>query len=190
VKAEEIEAIARKVADRAAALEKAGELAGVREAELAGFLEAALDAQKLLQVTAEAVQRVAHARITELVSHCLTAVFGEAAYEFKIEFEQKRGKTEARVVFLRDGHEVDPVTAAGGGTVDVAAFALRLAAVLFSKPPVRRLLVLDEPFRMVSEEYQPRVREMVEGISERLGVQVIMVTHNENLVCGNVERIE
>jgi len=45
---------------------------------------------------------------------------------------------------------------------------------------------MDEPFRFLSEGYRPNVRELLEGLSEDLGVQIIMITHIQDLEIGNV----
>ena len=148
--------------------------------------EATLEAQRLVQAVAEQVQQQAHRQIASVVTRCLKSVFGEDAYEFRINFERKRGKTEARLLFTRDGLDVDPLEAAGGGVVDVAAFALRLACLCLSLPRKRKLLVLDEPFRFVSREYRPHVRELLLTLAKEMQVQIIMVTHAEELVCGRV----
>lgn len=145
----------------------------------------ALGAREIIQNTAAEVQRAAHASIAAIVSRCLEAIFDEP-YKFKIHFEMKRGRTEARLAFLRDESEIDPLTASGGGVVDVAAFALRLACLALSKPALRRVIVMDEPFRFLSAGYRPNIRELLEGLSEDLGVQIIMVTHIEDLEIGKI----
>jgi DNA repair exonuclease SbcCD ATPase subunit len=146
-------------------------------------------AQEFLQRVAQSVQETAHEQIAGIVSRCLAAVFDDP-YEFRILFERKRGKTEARLVFIREGHEVDPMTAAGGGVVDVAAFALKLACLLLTTPRPRKLLVLDEPFKHLSVEQTERVSEMLETLATDLGVQFIVVTHNKMLQAGKVIRLE
>lgn len=147
--------------------------------------EAAKAAQEMAQHVAQAVQQQAHRQIAEVVSRCLSAVFDEP-YTFRLLFERKRGRTEARLVFERDGLEVDPMTASGGGVVDVAAFALRLSCLILHKPPVRRVLILDEPFKYVSEEYRERVRKLLETLAQEMGVQFLMVTHIQELKTGTV----
>lgn len=142
-------------------------------------------AQEVLQLLAQAVQQKAHERISHVVSSCLSAVF-EDPYEFHIEFERKRGRTEASLRFRRRGLEVDPLTASGGGVVDVAAFALRIACLVMHRPRLSRILVLDEPMKYVSAEYRPAVREMLEQISSEMKVQIIMVTHAEDLATGKI----
>jgi energy-coupling factor transporter ATP-binding protein EcfA2 len=146
----------------------------------------ALEAQRLVQQVAGQVQESCHRQVASVVSRCLTAVFGHAAYEFRIRFTKKRGRTEAELLFVRDGLEADPATAAGGGVVDVAAFSLRLACLLLARPRRRRLLVLDEPFRMLSRDYAGRVKELLLTLAEELSVQMVIVTHNRRLACGKV----
>lgn len=143
------------------------------------------EAQKILQLVAQTVQQQAHDRIAGVVTRCLAAVFDDP-YEFKVVFEQKRGRTEARLIFMSEGKEIDPMSAAGGGVVDIAAFALRLSCLMLSRPPVRKLLVMDEPMKFVSERYRDRVRLLLEGLSEELGVQMIFVTHMSALRTGTV----
>ena len=89
-------------------------------------------------------------------------------------------------MFVRNGREVDPIDASGGGVVDVAAFALRLSSLMLSRPARRRLVVLDEPFKFVSAGHRAAVRVMLEGLAADLGVQFLMVTHIEELQCGHI----
>ncbi len=147
------------------------------------------EAQKILQAVAESVQKIAHDKIANVVSRCLEAVFDEP-YKFIIDFERKRGKTEANLTFERDGLSMDPLSASGGGVVDVAAFALRLACLLLTRPPLKRILLLDEPFRFVSNSYRPRIRSLLESLSDEMNVQFIIVTHISALKCGKVIEVE
>lgn len=146
-------------------------------------------AQEVLQQIAQGIQQQAHAQIASVVSRCLAAVFPDP-YEFEIVFEEKRGKTDARLVFKRDGEEVHPLSSSGGGVVDVAAFGLRLACLLLARPRLRQLLVLDEPFRFVSLHYQANVVALLQELTEEFDVQIIMVTHNKDLMIGSVVEIK
>jgi DNA repair exonuclease SbcCD ATPase subunit len=151
--------------------------------------ETAKQAQELLQLVAEATQKEAHDRIAGVVTKALEAVFPDP-YEFRIEFSRKRGKTEARMFFVKDGEEVDPLAASGGGCVEVAAFALRLASIVLTEPPARKLLVLDEPF---SHVHGDREREacvlLLNEMTKEFGFQVVMSTGLEWLETGNVIRL-
>jgi DNA repair exonuclease SbcCD ATPase subunit len=146
-------------------------------------------AQVILQNISTTIQEQAHSKIGNVVSRCLETVFDDP-YEFEITFERKRGKTEAVLSFVRDGNHVHPMSASGGGVVDVAAFALRLACLVLSIPHKRRTLILDEPFKFVSKNYRHRVRQMMETLSREMDVQFIMVTHIPELECGKVVKIQ
>jgi len=142
--------------------------------------KATIQAQKILQEIAQKLQETAHKNIATIVSECLAAVFDDP-YKFKIRFEQKRGKTEAFLGFERDGHLVSPTKGAGGGVLDVASFALRLSSILLARPGLRKILVLDEPFKMLSANHVIRVREMLDRLASELGVQFLIVTHIKEL---------
>ena len=146
------------------------------------------EAQSVLQLVATEVQANAHRRIAEVVSRCLSLVFDEP-YTFNINFERSRGRTQAILTLERNGLELDAMGGVGGGVVDVAGFALRLACLMLARPQVRRLLVLDEPFKHLSREYRPRARTMLTTLAEEMGVQVIMVTHDKALMCGKIVQL-
>lgn len=146
-------------------------------------------AQEILQHLAQAVQAKAHEKIAEVVSSCLASVF-DSPYLFTIRFERKRGRTEAYLRFQRGAVETDPMRASGGGTVDVAAFALRVASLVLHRPRLAQVIVLDEPMKFVSEKYQVAVRSMLEQLAEDMNIQIIFVTHNENYSTGKVIDLE
>lgn len=151
---------------------------------------AASAAQKLVQEVAAQVQTQAHERIATVVGRCLSSVFPNDGYGFAIRFDRKRGRTEARMVFLKDGEEVNPIEEDSGGVVDVAAFGLRIACLLLSMPKRRKLLVLDEPFKGVAANNVPAVATLLETLSRELGVQILLVTHCETLQVGKVIKLE
>jgi len=153
------------------------------------YLTAVKEAQEIVQQLAQQIQQQTHNKIAGVVDRCLKTVFGDE-YGFVIHFERKRGRTEAELVLLRDGNEIDdPLNADSGGVVDVAAFALRLSCLILNKPPLRRILILDEPFKFVSAEYLGNVRMLLESLSKDFGIQIIMVTHIEALKTGKVVQL-
>lgn len=143
--------------------------------EVKDRLKCVAEAQEVLQSIAEGIQQQAHEQIRGIVSRCLEAVFDDP-YEFVIRFEKKRGKTEAVLAFVRDGLELDdPLNEVGGGVIDVAAFALRVACVFLARPVRRRLLVLDEPFRNLrGSGNKRRLRVLLLSLSDELGMQFLI----------------
>jgi DNA repair exonuclease SbcCD ATPase subunit len=136
-------------------------------------------AQKILQIVAKETQEQIIIHISGIVSLALTTIFDEP-YEFKLDFVEKRGKTEADVYFLREGQKIDPMTGSGGGVIDIASFALRIA--LWSLSNKRNTIIMDEPARFVSKNYIPRVAKLFKMLSEKLNLQFIIVTHINELV--------
>jgi DNA repair exonuclease SbcCD ATPase subunit len=148
-------------------------------------------AQTVIQSVAQVVQQKAHDQIAAVVSRCLSAVFDDP-YEFEIVFNKKRGRTEAQLVFKKGSLVLDdPADQTGGGVLDVAAFALRVASLMLQRPRPRRLLVLDEPFKHLSErnDYRQRVASLLETLSREMKIQIVMVTHDPILQVGKVVEI-
>jgi hypothetical protein len=147
-------------------------------------------AQVVLQTLAQSIQQEAHQKIAQVVSKCLEAIFDDP-YKFEIEFERKRGRTEAKLLFVRSDNKISPLKASGGGVVDVAAFALRLACLILAKPKLRRVMVMDEPFKFLhSPVYRARLVQLLETLADEMGVQFILVTQSYEFQCGKVIRLE
>lgn len=143
-----------------------------------------LQAQQELQILAQAVQARSHKQISQIASRCLSAVFSDP-YKLKIDFVRLRGKTEAKLVYLKDGSEVDPLRTSGG-VLDISALSLRLAHLLLSTPPMRRFLILDEPMKGVAARNLLKAAALIETLSKEMGIQFLLITHNEALEVGKV----
>ena len=114
--------------------------------------------------------------ISDIVSLALDSVFDDP-YELKVEFIQRRNKTECDLTFQRDGEQMDPLSASGGGAVDVASFALRIASWAMMNPRSRNVIVLDEPLRFLSEDHQEQASRIIKELSDRLKLQFLIITH-------------
>ena len=132
----------------------------------------------IIQKVAKATQAELEYYISELVTLAFASVFPDP-YEFGVAFEEKRGKTECRMRFLRDGHEVNPLSGSGGGPLDIASTTLQFT--IWSLNKTRAIIGLDEPFRFLSRDLQPKAGEMLKEVSKKLGLQILMVTHSEDL---------
>jgi DNA repair exonuclease SbcCD ATPase subunit len=135
-------------------------------------------AQILIQQAAQETQQQLTMHIEAIVASALEAVFPDT-YDFKLEFEIKRNKTEAALKFYKDGHEIDIMDNSGGGLVDVAALGLRLSA--WSLGSSDNVLILDESLKFLSRDLQPRMGEVLQELSSKLGLGVIMVSHSDVL---------
>lgn len=137
----------------------------------------------IIQTVAKQTQEQLEYKISELVSLALESVFDEP-YKMVLQYETKRNKTEANLLFERNGERFHPLSSAGGGAVDIASFALRVALWSLSIEKTEPTLVLDEPFRFLSRDLLGKAGLMLKEISNKLGLQIIMVSHLEELIDG------
>jgi len=133
-------------------------------------------AQIIIQSVAKDTQNQITEHISDLVSMALAAVFPDP-YEFNIEFVEKRGKTEAEISFIRNGEKINPMQASGGGAVDIASFALRVALWSLQRPKTSNTIILDEPMKFLSKNMIDKAGEIIKLLSEKLKIQFIIVTH-------------
>ena len=134
-------------------------------------------AQVFLQKVAQDTQSQLKFQIEDIVNLALETCFPNE-YEFQLQFNIARGKTDAELVFLsqKTGRPIDPMNASGGGVVDLTCFALRIASYALEQG-VDNVIILDEPFRFISRDLQARAGEILKSLSTKLGLQIVMVTH-------------
>lgn len=136
-------------------------------------------AQTLIQRIAQQTQEQLRYHIEDIVQLAIDTCFPDR-YEFQVQFEIKRGKTEAELRLIEDGHAMNPMDANGGGVVDIAAFALRIAGWTLGR--TANVIILDEPFRFLSRELRPKAAEIIQALSRRLDLQFIVVTHADEQI--------
>lgn len=133
-------------------------------------------AREIIREVGLKVQQQLQYHISDITSLAMEAVFHDP-YKLSVNFVERREKTECDLLFERDGERVDPLSATGGGVVDVAAFALRVASWSMQTPRSRNVIILDEPMRFLSTDHQEQASVVIKEISQKLGIQFIIVTH-------------
>jgi DNA repair exonuclease SbcCD ATPase subunit len=137
-------------------------------------------------VTAQETQEQLKLHVQDLVQHAMESTF-PGKYQFRVDFELKNGRTAAEIYLLdNSGRRLDPVYGNGGGLVEVVAFALRVVG--WSLARTQNTILMDEPFSKVSANLRPAVIGLLRDISTRLGLQILMVTHDEDMM-SNADRI-
>lgn len=132
--------------------------------------KAAVDTQENLRV-----------RVESLVTNALRAVFRDKDLAFHLAFEMKRGRTECVLTMSEDGHQIDPLLGHGGGPCDIASFALRCA--FWSMDRTRPVMILDEPMKFLrGSDLLTLAANMVKTVADKLGLQIIMVTHIKEFI--------
>lgn len=138
-------------------------------------------AREVIKEVGQKTQEALGFHISDISSLALQAVFEDNPYDLVVEFVQRRNKTECDLWFEKDGERFNPIDGSGGGAVDVAAFALRVASWSMERPRTRSTIVLDEPMRFLSKDLQSKASEMIHQLSKKLNLQFIIITHEEEL---------
>ena len=139
------------------------------------------------QNVAEEMQQDIANTICMIATSALYAVFPNP-YDCKIRFDIKHNVVEASIYFERNGEEYDPIEDSGGGVIDVASFAIRVAFIFLSNRS--RVIIADEPFKNVAKAFLPKIPEMVRLLSDKLGVQFIIVSHIQELIDSADKKIK
>jgi len=138
-------------------------------------------AQQIIRDVSLQTQKQLEFKVSSLVSTCLSTVF-EDPYEFHLEFTERRNKTEGDIFFTRGDAVIDPMEQSGGGVLDVASFALRVVGWKLSRKNLRPVFILDEPFKFLNRDRQPKAGQMLVEVSQKLGVQIIMDSHQRDII--------
>jgi hypothetical protein len=151
-------------------------------------------ALNIIHSVGEELQNRVALRLSSIASHVLASVFPDP-YEVRVEFSPSaRGGIDAGIVFQRGGNTFKPVLPsgqllAGGGPVETAAFGLRVSLWAQGSRTLRPILFLDEPFRFLQKDLHPVVLQVMEEVSQKLGLQFIFVTHETELENCNVVEV-
>lgn len=164
------EAVAKALAAADARIAESGDEAKILSVvlELLHGMESAW--QRNFQQTTEAI-----------ASEGLRQVFG-GDLEVKIEPSRRADMSAIHFRLIKDGQEEDIMDGQGGGYINVIALLLRVLLILAARPLLRRLLVLDEPFAMVSLEFRHGLAEMLAALVDRLEFQAIIITQEREYI--------
>lgn len=141
-------------------------------------------AQEVVKEVGLKTQQELEYHISNLVSAAISSVFPDNPYQFKVQFVQRRSKTECDLLLEKDGELIHPLSATGGGVVDIISFALRIAALSMQQGKIRPLLLMDEPFKHLSTDLQERAGLMLKELAENIGIQILYISHSNEAIEG------
>lgn len=147
--------------------------------ELDESLNHHIEAREIIQKASQLTQQSLEVRLSEIVSQALELVFDDFNLGFSVQFVTKRNSTECDMYITEDGELYDPLGSCGFGAADVASFALRVA--MWSLNKTANVMIFDEPFRNLDDDRMPNAALLLSTLSEELGIQMIVVTHEEDL---------
>lgn len=123
--------------------------------------------------------------VESLLTEGLQAIFDDLDLSVRSEIDIQRGKVAVDLLTVQqepDGTvtEGNSVDAYGGSVATVQSVLLRV--VVLNRRGLRPLLLLDESLGAVAEHYVPRVGQFLSLLCERMGLDVLAVSHNPALV--------
>ena len=146
-------------------------------------LAAALSAQQAITEASRLTQRKVKGYIEALVTKAVAPIF-DRPFRFVLEYDVKGRKTVAQplVVEGEGGEPQIPKEEMGVSILDILSFAMRVVLKRLERPRTRELMILDEPMRDVGKgRFLERAADMLREMSQRLGLQLIIITHEAEL---------
>ena len=159
-------------------IKKQIDIKGDEHSKLIELQKDILLSQSFLQAVAQHTQEQLKYHIRDVVQLAIDTVF-EGEVVFDICFEIKNGRTTAKLLFLENDEEIDPLRDNAGGLVDMASLGLRIAA--WALGYTRPVLILDEPMKNLDKEKRPLGAQVIRDLSDELKLQMIIVTHDDEL---------
>lgn len=134
----------------------------------------------------------ARAQVESLVTAGLTAIFGDGGEQLSFHLVESTQRNATHIDFVvrttkPDGEvvETDVMSARGGGVAAVIGMLLRVVLILLTRQTGQRVsgtIVLDETLAHLSADRLEAASAFLRTLVDSTGLQVIMITHQEELV--------
>ncbi len=137
------------------------------------------EARELFQKAAVLTQNHLANHMSTIVTKALRATFYEKDVYFKVEFVERRNVTECDMWIEENGYKYSLLESRGYGMTDITSFALVVAYIFLHTS--ENILMIDEPFRNLSEDKHEIASQMIKELSTELSMQFIIATHVPSL---------
>jgi len=147
-------------------------------AETVEFLELAPKAEALLDSLSQALFGELLDEIEANLTQAIREILGQDRV-VRSERENKAGRLHVSLRIENQGQEEDILVGQGGSVCNILSVSLRLIALSQLDPARHRpFLVLDEQDCWLKPELVPRFMKLIRTIAERLGLQVLVISHH------------
>lgn len=120
--------------------------------------------------------------LKEILNFALHYIFNDEDYNLEIELSDKRGKS----LNFRLFHNGKPANLKRGTGMGVKTVISAVLHMYYLQCKNSKILMLDEAYAAVSEEYIDRFFNFLSDMCQKLGFKIILITHDKRLLCyGN-----
>ncbi len=150
-------------------------------------------AVEVLDLVQQTVRKVIKDGFQSVVTNALQTIFG-SDFHFELEFG-RRGSLQEAYFRIKNKDIINahnPIGTLEGGGNDVVALALRTVILELYQRKDKSPFICDEPFKFVSPEFENASGLFIKTLEEKMGRQIIMVTHKKQLteIASNVIDLE
>ena len=115
-------------------------------------------------------------RMAGLITYGLKTIFDDQNLTFVPEVKTKTNKIYIDFKTLNEDIETD--FKSSGGSISITEdFLIRILCIL--KKNLARLILLDETFSAIGDEYIPNTGKFVNELSKKINIDVLLVTHKK-----------
>lgn len=122
--------------------------------------------------------------LEDLLNSAVTTIFYNKDYKIELEISEYRNSNCLTIYLIEtkeDGTEIKTdIKDNGFGIKTVVGFILQIYFILFNK--LSPVLVADEAFSAISEEYIPYLRSLLNSLTEKYGFIFILVSHDPRFI--------
>jgi chromosome segregation ATPase len=151
-------------------------------ASVKSYIAELIEARNIITEASRITQEQFKEFVEQLTTLAIQSVFPDKDYRFIVDFTLQSNRSMIELLVQQgDKEPYVPEDEQGGALLDIISFVLRVILWSLERPRSRNVIVLDEPFRFCGDLTSLAASFMKE-ISHKLKIQVIMVTHNRDLV--------
>lgn len=152
-------------------------------------IEVLTKASTFLQTLSDETRKDILDKISGIVTDALKKV-KDPTLEFRMNLSTERNQVDVQFTVFDETtkQEYNILDSCGGSIADIITFPLKVALLTKWEPALSKVMILDENFKFVSVADQEPLGEFVRQVAERLGVQIIQVTHSP-VIASKAHRI-
>lgn len=128
-------------------------------------------------------------KMADLITYGLKTIFEDQSLVFLPKILKKNEKIHIELKTVSNGLEGE-FSSFGGSVAVIESYLLRLLCLL--KKKMAKLMLLDETFAAIGDEYIANTSKLINQLSKKLGIDTLLLTHNKDFLnyADNVYRVK